>query len=70
MADPPSATVKSVTRTLDIIEYRHAFTPATISGDVVGAFSVAIPVVRFDADVERRASDLLARTADLLTAAR
>lgn len=43
---------------------------ALIDGEVVGAFSVAIPVVRFDAEVERRASDLLARTTDLLAAAR
>ena len=43
---------------------------ATIDGEVVGAFSVAIPVVRCDAEVERRASDLLTRTADLLAAAR
>lgn len=42
---------------------------ATVDGDVVGAFSVAIPAVRFDPDVERRASDLLSRTADLLAAA-
>lgn len=42
---------------------------ATIDGKVVGAFSVAIPVVRCDAEVERRASDLLTRTADLLAAA-
>lgn len=43
---------------------------ATTDGDVVGAFSVAIPVVRFDAEVERRVSDLLARTAGLLAAER
>ena len=43
---------------------------ATIDGDVVGAFSVAIPVVRCDPEVERRASDLLTRTADLLAVAR
>lgn len=43
---------------------------ATIDGDVAGAFSVAIPVVRCDAEVERRASDLLTRTADLLAVAR
>lgn len=39
---------------------------ARIGGEVVGAFSVAIPLVRFDAAVERRASDLLTRTAELL----
>lgn len=43
---------------------------ATIEGEVVGAFSVAIPIVRFNAEVEHRASDLLARTAGLLAAAR
>lgn len=43
---------------------------ATIDGETVGAFSVAIPVVRFDAEVDRRVSDLLTRTADLLAVAR
>ena len=37
-----------------------------IDGDVVGAISVAIPVVRYDAIIERRAADLLLRTAELL----
>ncbi len=41
---------------------------ARIEGEVVGAFSVAIPVVRFDEAVERRASDLLTRTTELLAA--
>ncbi len=41
---------------------------ARIDGDVVGAFSVAIPAVRFDEATERRASDLLARTVELLEA--
>ena len=39
---------------------------ARIDGEVVGAFSVAIPTVRFDAEVERRATALLIKTADLL----
>ncbi|MFD1949818.1 IclR family transcriptional regulator [Sphingomonas arantia] len=39
---------------------------ARIDGEVVGAFSVAIPTVRFNTDVERRAIALLIRTADLL----
>jgi len=39
-----------------------------IDGDVVGAISVAIPVVRYDAIIERRAADLLLRTAELLGA--
>ncbi|UAJ09076.1 IclR family transcriptional regulator [Glacieibacterium megasporae] len=39
---------------------------ARIDNEVIGAFSVAIPAVRFDAAVERRAADLLIRTADLL----
>ncbi len=41
---------------------------ARIEGAVVGAFSVAIPLVRFDAAVERRARDLLRRTTKLLAA--
>ena len=41
---------------------------ARIEGEVVGAFSVAIPLVRFDEEVERRASDLLTRTTELLAA--
>ncbi len=39
---------------------------ARINGDVVGAFSVAIPVVRFDDAVQQRASHLLTRTTELL----
>ncbi|MEG3164033.1 IclR family transcriptional regulator [Sphingomonas sp. PB2P19] len=39
---------------------------ARIDGAVVGAFSVAIPTVRFDTDIERRATALLIKTADLL----
>lgn len=39
---------------------------AIVDGETLGAFSVAIPTVRFDADVERRAADLLTRTAALL----
>ena len=39
---------------------------ASIDGRVVGALSVAIPVVRFDATVERRAIELLTRTVDIL----
>lgn len=39
---------------------------ARIDGEVVGAFSVAIPVVRFDEAVGRRVSDLLTRTTELL----
>jgi len=38
---------------------------ARIGDDVVGAFSVAIPTVRFDAASERRAIDLLNKTVDL-----
>ena len=41
---------------------------ARIDGEVVGAFSVAIPLVRFNAAVERRTSDLLTRTTELLAA--
>ena len=37
-----------------------------VGGEVLGAFAIAIPAVRFDADVERRAGQLLARTAALL----
>jgi len=40
----------------------------TIGGEPVGALSVAIPKVRIDAELERRAMDLLARTAGLLEA--
>lgn len=39
---------------------------ARINGEVVGAFSVAIPTVRFNPAVEQRASQLLLKTADLL----
>jgi len=39
---------------------------AYIDGEVVGAFSFAIPFVRFDEDVERRATALLIRTTELL----
>jgi IclR family acetate operon transcriptional repressor len=38
----------------------------TIGGDVVGALSVAIPKVRYDAAMEKRAADLLEKTAALL----
>lgn len=41
---------------------------ATLGGEVVGAFSVAIPTVRFDAEMERRVIDLLNRTAEILDA--
>ncbi len=37
-----------------------------IEGETVGAFSVAIPTVRFDAEVERRAAELLTKTVALL----
>ena len=40
----------------------------TIGGEVVGALSVAIPKVRFDEALEKRAMDLLQRTAGLLEA--
>lgn len=39
-----------------------------IDGDVIGAFSVAIPTVRFDPALDRRAGELLRRTATLLEA--
>ena len=39
---------------------------ATLDGEPVGSFSVAVPKVRFDAEVEARVRDLLARTAALL----
>lgn len=38
----------------------------TIDGATIGAFSVAVPSVRFDADVERRATELLTKTCALL----
>jgi len=38
----------------------------TIGGEVVGALSVAIPKVRYDPALERRAADLLEKTAGLL----
>lgn len=38
----------------------------TIAGEPVGAFSVAIPSVRFTLSVEQRARELLARSASLL----
>lgn len=37
-----------------------------INGEVIGALSVAIPKVRYDAALEKRAEDLLARAASLL----
>ena len=37
-----------------------------IEGETLGAFSVAIPTARFDAGVERRASELLTKTCGLL----
>jgi IclR family acetate operon transcriptional repressor len=37
-------------------------------GVALGAFSVAIPITRFDADVEARATKLLIRSAELLAA--
>ncbi len=40
----------------------------TIGGEVVGALSVAIPKVRYAAALEKRAMDLLQRTAGLLEA--
>ncbi|ATY34702.1 IclR family transcriptional regulator [Sphingomonas psychrotolerans] len=39
-----------------------------VDGVLIGAFSIAIPSVRFDAAIERRAVGLLARTAALLEA--
>jgi IclR family acetate operon transcriptional repressor len=39
---------------------------ARIDGEVVGAFSVAIPAVRFDQEIEQRAAHLLERAGDLL----
>ncbi len=39
---------------------------ARIDGEVVGAFSVAIPAVRFDEEIEHRAAQLLERAGDLL----
>jgi IclR family transcriptional regulator, acetate operon repressor len=41
---------------------------AALDGEVLGAFSVAIPAVRYNAEIERRAIDLLVRTTALLTA--
>lgn len=41
-------------------------TPAHVDGRIVGAFSVAVPLVRFDAAVETRIKTLLARTAAAL----
>jgi IclR family acetate operon transcriptional repressor len=41
---------------------------AAIDGEVLGAFSVAIPAVRYNEEVERRAINLLLRTTDLLAA--
>lgn len=38
-----------------------------VDGEPLGAFSVAIPTVRFDAELERRAAELLTRTGALLT---
>lgn len=72
-ADGLRAEIAQVRRT-GIAYTREEHTPgiigmgraARIDDEVVGAFSVAIPAVRFDAAVERRAADLLTRAADLL----
>ncbi|WP_238474043.1 IclR family transcriptional regulator [Altericroceibacterium spongiae] len=37
-----------------------------VEGEVVGALSIAVPQARYDSALERRAMDLLERTADLL----
>jgi IclR family acetate operon transcriptional repressor len=42
---------------------------ATLGGAVVGAFSVALPLARFDADAERRIVALLTRATELLAEA-
>jgi IclR family acetate operon transcriptional repressor len=42
---------------------------ATIAGEPIGAFSVAIPKARFDEAVKGRAIDLLERTTGLLESA-
>ena len=39
---------------------------AVAGGEVIGAFAVAVPAVRFDEKVEARVADLLMRTASLL----
>jgi IclR family acetate operon transcriptional repressor len=41
----------------------------SVDGELLGAFSVAIPSVRFDAEIERHAAELLKRTVALLEAA-
>lgn len=40
---------------------------AAADGDLIGAFSVAIPTVRFDHELEERAAALLTKTCGLLT---
>jgi len=40
---------------------------AVVEGTVIGAFSVAIPSARLDAELERRARELLIRTSELLS---
>lgn len=61
-------------RSAGIAQTREEHTPgihgigraATIAGEVVGAFSFAIPSVRFTPEIERRAADLLTHTTGLL----
>lgn len=82
VAFTPSTIVAEPALRAEIVEIRKTgiartteeFTPgicgvgcvARIDGDVVGAFSVAIPTVRFDAQVDARATLLLTRTIELL----
>lgn len=61
-------------RTTGIARTREEHTPGIqgigraviVAGETLGAFSVAIPTVRFDTSVERRAAELLTKTGALL----
>jgi IclR family acetate operon transcriptional repressor len=75
-ADALRAEIATIRKT-GIARTREEHTPGiqgigcavTIDGELLGAFSVAIPSVRFDAEVEHHAAELLKRTVALLEAA-
>jgi len=69
------AEIEEIRRT-GVARTREEYTPGIqgfgcavrIEGELVGAFSVAIPTVRFDPEIFRRAGELLLRTAALFEA--
>ena len=73
-ADALRAEIADIRRT-GIARTREEHTPgivgvgraAIVDGATVGAFSIAMPLARFDADVEKKAIDLLVRATHLLS---